>query len=53
MAEQVLNQFWSDKMTRVEAKAIIDEMRQETADLPEMTLEEINAEIRAVREEST
>lgn len=41
----------ADKMTRVEAQAIIDEMRQEAADTPEMTLDEINAEIRAAREE--
>lgn len=41
----------ADKMTRVEAQAIIDAMRQEAADMPEMTLDEINAEIRAAREE--
>lgn len=39
----------SGKMTRKEAQAAIDEMRQEAADMPEMTLDEINAEIRAVR----
>lgn len=41
----------SGKMTRREAQAAIDEMRQEAADMPEMTLDEINAEIRAVRAE--
>lgn len=41
----------SDKMTRTEAKAAIDRMRQETVDMPEMTLDEINAEISAARAE--
>ncbi len=41
----------SDKMTRTEAKAVIDRMRQEAADMPEMTLDEINAEISAARTE--
>ncbi|MCI8485498.1 MAG: RelB/DinJ family addiction module antitoxin [Lachnospiraceae bacterium] len=41
----------SGKMTRKEAQAVIDEMRQEAADMPEMTLDEINAEIQAVRAE--
>ena len=40
-----------DTMTRAEAKATIAEIRQEAADMPEMTLEEINAEIQAVRAE--
>ncbi len=39
------------RMTRVEAQKIINDMREEAADLPEMSLDEINAEIRAVREE--
>ena len=38
-----------DKMTRAEAKQAIDAMRQEAADIPEMTLDEIEAEIHAVR----
>lgn len=38
-----------DKMTRTEAKQAIDAMRQEAADIPEMTLDEIEAEIHAVR----
>lgn len=38
-------------MTRMEAKAAIAEIRQEAADMPEMTLEEINAEICAARAE--
>lgn len=40
-----------DKMTRAEAKQAIDAMRQEAADIPEMTLDEIEAEIHAVRAE--
>lgn len=39
------------RLTREEAKDVIDGMRAEAADLPEMTLEEINAEINAVRAE--
>lgn len=41
----------SDKLTRVEAQAAIDRMRQEAANMPEMTLDEINAEINAARAE--
>lgn len=41
----------SEKMTWGEAQAAIDEMRREAADLPEMTLDEINAEICAARTE--
>lgn len=40
-----------DKMTCVEAQAAIDAMRQEATDMPEMTLDEINAEISAARTE--
>lgn len=40
-----------DKMTKVEAQAAIDEMRREARDMPEMTLDEINAEIHAARAE--
>lgn len=39
------------RMTRVEAQRAIDDMRAEAADLPEMTLEEINEEIKAARSE--
>ena len=39
------------RMTRLEAKAAIQALREEAADLPEMTLEEINAEITAARAE--
>ncbi|MCI8711550.1 MAG: RelB/DinJ family addiction module antitoxin [Ruminococcus sp.] len=39
----------SNKMTRAEAQAAIDEMRKEAMNAPEMTLEEIDAEIRAAR----
>lgn len=39
------------RMTRVEAQKVIDDMREEAANLPEISLDEINAEIRAVRAE--
>ncbi len=39
------------KMTRAEAQKVIDDIREEAADLPEISLDEINAEIRAVRAE--
>ena len=39
------------RMTRTEAQRVIDVMRAEAADLPEMTLDEINAEIAASRRE--
>ena len=39
------------RMTRAEAKRAIDEIRAEAANLPDMTLEEINAEINASRAE--
>lgn len=38
-------------MTREEAKSVIDGIRAEAASLPEMTLDEINAEINAARAE--
>lgn len=40
-----------NKMTAAEAKAAVEKMRAEAADMPEMTLDEINAEINAVRAE--
>ena len=39
------------RMTRAEAQKLIDDMREEAADLPVISLDEINAEIRAVRTE--
>ncbi len=39
------------RMTKAEAQKVIDDMREEAADLPEISLDEINAEIRAVRAE--
>ena len=39
------------RMTRAEAQRAIDDIRAEAADLPEMTLDEINAEISAARAE--
>ena len=39
------------RMTRAEAKRAIEDIRAEVADLPEMTLDEINAEISAARAE--
>ena len=41
-----------NRMTREEARRAIDDLRAEAAGLPEMTLEEINAEISAARAES-
>ena len=38
-------------LTRTEAQAAIDGLRAEAADLPEMTLDEINAEISTARAE--
>ena len=39
------------RMTRAEAKKALDDIRAEAYDIPEMTLDEINAEIKAVRSE--
>lgn len=39
------------RMSRLDAKKAIEDIRAEAADLPEMTLDEINAEIAASREE--
>ena len=36
-------------MSKAEARKVIDDIRAEAADLPEMTLDEINAEISAAR----
>ena len=40
-----------NRMTKAEARAAIEAMRLEAADMPEMSLDEINAEIRAARVE--
>ena len=39
------------RLTRTEAQQTIDDMRAEAANLPEMSLDEINAEINAARAE--
>lgn len=39
------------RMTRVEAQRVIDDLRAEAAGSPELTIEEINAEIAAARAE--
>lgn len=39
------------KMTRADAQRAIDDLRAEAAELPETTLDEINAEINAARAE--
>ena len=39
------------RMTRAEARQAFDDLRAEAAGLPEMTLDEINAEIAAARAE--
>ena len=38
------------RMTRNEARQVLDDLREEASDMPEMPLEEINAEIAAVRQ---
>lgn len=38
-------------ITRIEAKNVFYELRRQAADVPEMTMDEINAEISAIREE--
>lgn len=40
-----------NRMTRKEAKKIIDELRDEASRLPDMSLEEINEEIKNARKE--
>ena len=39
------------KMTRIEAQRAIDDLREEASNLPDISLEEINEEINAVRKE--
>ena len=39
------------KMTRADARNVIESLRREAADAPEFSLDEINAEIKAAREE--
>ena len=39
------------RMTRTEAQMALNELRADAANVPEMSLDEINAEIAAVREE--
>ena len=41
----------ADRMTSAEARNAIESLRQEASNLPEMSLEEINEEIRAARAE--
>ena len=38
-------------MTRTDARRAIENLRREASDTPEMSLDEINAEIEAAREE--
>lgn len=40
-----------NRVTKAQAKATIEAMRRQAAEMPEMSLEEINAEISAAREE--
>ena len=51
MAEQVLIQLKlpEQTITRTEAKKAFYELRKQAADVPEMSLDEINAEIMTVR----
>lgn len=39
------------RMTRMEAQRVLDEIRAEAKGIPELTLDEINAEIQEVRRE--
>ena len=39
-----------NQIARIEAKQAFEELRREAADFPEMTLDEINEEIRLYRE---
>ena len=38
-------------MTRADARNVIESLRREAADAPEFSMDEINAEIKAAREE--
>ena len=40
-----------NRMTKAEARAAIEAMRQEAMDMPDMSLDEINEEIQAARQE--
>ena len=53
MAEQVLIQLKlpEQTITRTEAKKAFYELRKQASDVPEMSLDDINAEIMAVRSE--
>ena len=53
MAEQVLIQLKlpEQTITRTEAKKAFYGLRKQAADVPEMSLDEINAEIQAARKE--
>lgn len=49
MAEQVI--LPDNTITRAEAKKAFYDLREQASDVPEMSLDEINAEISAIREE--
>lgn len=40
-----------EEVLRINAKAAVESLRREASDLPEMSLDEINAEIKAVRQD--
>lgn len=40
-----------NKMTRADARKVIENLRREASDTPELPMDEINAEIQAAREE--
>ena len=40
-----------NKMTRADARKVIENLRREASDTPELSMDEINAEIQAAREE--
>ncbi len=49
MPEQLLIQFREDKALREDFRSAFNALREESADIPEMSLEEINSEISEIR----
>lgn len=48
---KALNTFPFPIMTSEEALSVFDELREDASDVPEMSMEEIDAEIKTVRQE--
>ena len=49
MPEQLLIQFREDKALREDFRSAFNALREESADIPEMSLEELNSEISEIR----